>query len=57
MRALAEDAGFTVLDPLDGWRESEDVEGMRVPGDNLHYDQSGNRLFADTLAAFIRSAP
>lgn len=57
VRALAEDAGFTVLDPLDGWRESEDVEGMRVPGDNLHYDQSGNRLFADTLAAFIRSAP
>ncbi len=56
VRAHAEDAGFVVLDPLEGWRDTEDFEEMRVSGDNLHYDQSGNRVFAETVAAFIRSA-
>ena len=54
VRAAAEGAGFAVLDPLAEWRAAgQDVESMRVPGDNLHYDPSGNEAFARSIAAFL----
>ncbi len=53
----ARTAGFQVLDPLDEWRGAGHTpEEMRVSGDNLHYDQSGNRVFAASVADFVRSA-
>ncbi|MFK7986472.1 MAG: SGNH/GDSL hydrolase family protein [Sandaracinaceae bacterium] len=54
VRDRAEAAGFTVVDPLDDWRETEDAESMRVGGDNLHYDRSGARVMGRTIAAAVR---
>ncbi|HJL02553.1 MAG TPA: GDSL-type esterase/lipase family protein [Polyangiaceae bacterium LLY-WYZ-15_(1-7)] len=54
VREAAEGAGFAVLDPLERWRGEEDPEELRISGDNLHYDRSGNRVFAETLAGFLR---
>jgi hypothetical protein len=53
VRAVAEDAGFAVMDPLPEWRGT-DPAPYRFPGDNLHYTPEGMRR----LAAFTaRSWP
>lgn len=49
VRAVGEDAGFHVLDPLETWRGT-DPTPFRFLGDNLHYTPEGTRR----LAAFIR---
>lgn len=54
VRRHAEQAGFEVVDLLDAWRDTEDPETMRISGDNLHYDGSGSRLFAETVARSLR---
>lgn len=55
VREAAEDAGFTVIDPLDQWREEHDPEELRISGDNLHYDRSGHRVLAGTIAAAMEA--
>lgn len=57
VREAAERAGFVVLDPLDAWRGVHDESDMRVSGDNLHYDESGNRIFGSEIAEAIRRLP
>lgn len=56
VRETAEDAGFTVIDPLDAWRAAHDPEELRISGDNLHYDGSGNRVLGRTIADAVREA-
>jgi hypothetical protein len=56
VRETAEDAGFTVIDPLDAWRGAHDPEELRISGDNLHYDGSGNRVLGRTIADAVREA-
>lgn len=46
-------AGFTVHDPLDGWRASTRPEALRLPGDALHYRGDGNRVFGAYIARAI----
>lgn len=55
-RRTGEAAGFTVVDPLDAWRGHDDPHDLRVPGDNLHYGEHGNRVFGRTIAAAAREA-
>lgn len=56
VREAGEDAGFTLVDPLDSWRALHDPEALRVSGDNLHYDGSGNRALGRTIAEAVREA-
>ena len=49
-------AGFAVIDPLAGWRESEDPRSLRIHGDNLHYDERGNGVFGRFMATAVRDA-
>ncbi len=56
VRERAEAAGFTVIDPLQSWRAEHDPEELRVSGDNLHYDGSGNRVLGRTIADAVREA-
>ncbi|MEM9070383.1 MAG: GDSL-type esterase/lipase family protein [Myxococcota bacterium] len=53
----ASEAGFSVVDLFTQWKGSEDPESMRVSGDNLHYDGSGARVFARTVADALRALP
>lgn len=57
VRAAGEEAGFTVVDPLDAWRASHDAAELRIGGDNLHYDRSGHRVLARAVADAVREAP
>ena len=54
VRVRAEAAGFAVIDLLDAWRGGADADEMHIGGDNLHYDQSGARVFGRAVAAAIR---
>lgn len=51
-RRHATAAGFTVVDPIERWRDTQDPADMRI--DNLHYDPSGNALLAAAIARAIR---
>lgn len=51
--ADAREAGFTVIDPLEMWRQERDPKQLRFPGDNLHYNPRGNILLAETIASAI----
>ncbi len=53
VRDAGEDAGFTVVDPLDAWRGEHDPSDLRISGDNLHYDPSGLRVLAGAIAAAV----
>ncbi|HJL18758.1 MAG TPA: GDSL-type esterase/lipase family protein [Sandaracinaceae bacterium LLY-WYZ-13_1] len=55
LRGEAEAAGLTVLDPLPTWRADERESEMHVGGDNLHYDQSGARVFGRTVAPALEA--
>ena len=52
--AVAVEAGFEVIDPLEGWRRSRTPEELRFFGDSLHYSAEGNRALADAIAAAMR---
>ncbi|MCA9604292.1 MAG: SGNH/GDSL hydrolase family protein [Myxococcales bacterium] len=56
VREAGEAVGFTVVDPLDGWRGHVRPEDLRSPGDALHYGPAGNRALADVVAQAIRAA-
>ncbi len=56
VRAVAERAGFAVLDPLDAWRGAHDPRELRIAGDNLHYGVGGNAVFGVAIASAIRDA-
>ena len=47
--------GFTVSDPLGGWRGHERGEHLRLPGDSLHYNPTGQRVLAAFIADAIRA--
>jgi lysophospholipase L1-like esterase len=46
-------AGFIVHDPLDEFVAHERPESLRLPGDSLHYDPRGQRVFARFIAHAI----
>ncbi len=46
-------AGFQVADPLDAWTASERASRLHLPGDSLHYDPHGQRVFAAFIARAI----
>ena len=52
--AAAREAGFEVVDPLDGWLADHSPEDLRFFSDSLHYSADGNRSFADAIAAAMR---
>ena len=51
--AEARAAGFHVADPLEAWRTTERAESLHLPGDSLHYDPHGQRVFAAFIARAI----
>ncbi|MEL6343046.1 MAG: SGNH/GDSL hydrolase family protein [Myxococcota bacterium] len=53
VRAVAEDAGFEVIDPLEVWRGG-DPAPYRFPGDNLHYTPYGAEQLAEIIAQRLR---
>lgn len=56
VREAGEAAGFTVVDPLERWRETERPEDLRAPGDHVHYDERGNRVFGQVIADAVEAA-
>jgi lysophospholipase L1-like esterase len=54
VRAAGVAAGFEVHDPLAAWRLRYDPADLRI--DNLHYGETGNRVFGATIGAAIRDA-
>lgn len=54
VRDAGEHAGFAVHDPLAAWRRDHRPEDFRISGDNLHYGERGNRIFARTIAEAVR---
>ncbi len=54
VRAAGEVGGFTVVDPLEQWRDG-DPEALRFPGDNLHYTPLGIETLADVVEPELRS--
>lgn len=56
VREAGEAAGFSVHDPLDEWRDTEQFEDLRSPGDNLHYGPQGNRTLARFVAHAVHAA-
>jgi lysophospholipase L1-like esterase len=48
-------AGFAVHDPLDEFVAHEREESLRMPGDSLHYDPRGQRVFARFIAREIEA--
>lgn len=55
-REAGEAAGFTVVDPLEGWRGALRPDDLRAPGDQLHYGPEGNLALARALAPAVRAA-
>lgn len=56
VRDAGEDAGFRVHDPLDAWRREHDASELRMGSDNLHYGQTGSRIFGAVIADAVRDA-
>ena len=55
VRAMGEAAGFTVFDPLPGWREQGlEPDDWRFEGDNLHYNAEGNDRLAEAIAGALK---
>jgi lysophospholipase L1-like esterase len=48
-------SGFTVLDPIEVWRETRHPSDLRFPGDSIHYSGAGNRILAQTVARALSS--
>jgi len=54
VRSMGEAAGFTVFDPLPGWRaRGLEPDDWRFEGDNLHYNAEGNDRLAEATAAAL----
>jgi lysophospholipase L1-like esterase len=54
VRAMAEGAGFEVVDPIEAWRGG-DPAPLRFGGDNLHYTPEGARRIAAVIAPRVRA--
>ncbi len=54
VRDLATRAGFEVIDPLDYFRAHHNETAVRISGDNLHYNEEGNRVFGRAIATRVR---
>ncbi len=56
VRGAGESAGFHVHDPLDALRTGHEPAELRMGTDNLHYGQTGSRIFGGVLADAVREA-